>query len=333
MFEKIAILGGGAFGIALAKIASSQAQRVVIWVRDQKVCEHINNIHTHPSKLSNIILPPWVIATTDIKEALKNTPAVFLTVPMQALRSVLAQSRDYFDSEALIINTAKGIESPSLDLPCDIIKQTLLSRNANNACYLSGPSFANELAQGLPTGLTLASKNKSSAKKFQREFSQKNLRIYYCDDVIGVLVGGALKNVIAIAAGACAGLGLGSNALASLITRGLSEISRLAISMGGKAQTLSGLSGIGDLVLSCTDPTSRNHRLGLLLAENYLLPKALLQIGSVVEGAKTAQTIPGLIQKYHVDMPISLAVYKVLYENMALEQAMSDLLKRDLKDE
>jgi len=333
MFEKIAILGGGAFGIALAKIASSQATKVVVWVRDQKVCEHINSYHNHPSILSNILLPTWVTATTDIREALDNAPAVILTVPMQALRSVLTQARAYFDPQAIIINTAKGIESPSLELPCDIIRQTLFAHNANKACYLSGPSFAAELAQGLPTALTLASKDRNSAILFQQEFSQKNLRIYYSDDVIGVLVGGALKNIIAIAAGACSGLGLGRNALASLITRGLSEISRLAKSMGGRAQTLSGLSGVGDLVLSCTDPMSRNYRLGLLLAENYHLPEALAHIGSVVEGAKTAQAIPGLIKKYRVDMPISLAVYQVLYEDMALEQAMSRLLNRVLKDE
>lgn len=333
MFEKIVILGAGAFGIALAKIAASQAKHVVIWGRDSKVCEHINNHHSHPSKLTNISLPSGVQASTDLVEALYKASAVILTVPMQALRSVLIQARDHIDAQALIINTAKGIESPSLELPCDIIEQTLLINNSRKACYLSGPSFATELAQGLPTALTLASKSRSSAMKFQKNFSQKNLRLYYSDDIISVLVGGALKNVIAIAAGACTGLGLGRNALASLITRGLSEISRLAKSMGGREQTLSGLSGVGDLVLSCTDNMSRNHRLGVLLAQNYLLNNALTHIGSVVEGAKTAQAIPGLIEKYQVDMPISLAVYRVLYENLALEQAMSDLLKRTPRDE
>lgn len=333
MFDKIAILGAGAFGVALAKIAASQAAHVVLWGRDPTVSTYINNQHSHPIKLSNIILPTWVRASTDLGEALHEASVVILTVPMQALRSVLTQARCHIDKKAIIVNTAKGIESPSLELPCDIIEQTLSINNSRRACYLSGPSFATELALGLPTALTLASKSRSSAMNFQKSFSQKNLRLYYSDDIISVLVGGALKNVIAIAAGACTGLGLGRNALASLITRGLSEMSRLAKSMGGKAETLSGLSGVGDLVLSCTDNMSRNHRLGVLLAQNYLLNNALTHIGSVVEGAKTAAAIPGLIEKYQVDMPISLAVYHVLYENMALEQAMSDLLKRAPRDE
>ena len=333
MFEKIAILGGGAFGVALAKIAASHTQHVAFWARDSQICSHINIYHHHPTKLSNITLSEKIRASTDLGEVLHKAPAIILTVPMEALRSVLTQARPFIPSKAIIVNTAKGIESPSLELPSDIIKQTLLAASAHRACYLSGPSFATELAQGLPTALTLASKSRSSAMSFQKGFSQKNLRLYYSDDIISALVGGALKNVIAIAAGACTGLGLGRNALASLITRGLLEISRLAKSMGGRAETLSGLSGVGDLVLSCTDTMSRNFRLGVLLAENYLLHNALKHIGSVVEGAKTAQAIPGLIQKYQVDMPISLAVYQVLYENMALEQAMADLLKRVPKDE
>jgi glycerol-3-phosphate dehydrogenase (NAD(P)+) len=333
MFEKIAILGGGAFGIALAKIAARHTSNLILWARDAQVCAHINKFHRHPTTLNNIILPEYVQATTDLAYALDKAPVVILTLPMQALRSVLVKARPFIDSKALVLNTAKGIEPCLLELPCDIIKQTLAAETAQRACYLSGPSFAAELAAGLPTALTLASYDRSSAQKFQKCFSQKNLRLYYSDDVVSALVGGALKNVIAIAAGACTGLGLGRNALASLITRGLAEIGRLAKSMGGRTQTLSGLSGVGDLVLSCTDNMSRNHRLGALLAENYSLQDALDYIGSVVEGAKTAQAIPGLIQKYRVDMPISEAVYRVLYENMALEEAMSRLLDRVPRDE
>ena len=332
-FDKITLLGGGAFGVALAKIASEQAQEVVLWARDQQVCEHINKFHTHPTKLSSIKLSSRIYAMSNLKNALSNADIVILTLPMDALKPVLEQTVNYIQDSCVIISTTKGVNRQSLELPCDIINNIFRKPIAEQACYLSGPSFAEELALGLPTALTIASKNRLSAMRFQHGFSQKNLRLYYSEDVIGVCVGGALKNVIAIAAGICTGLQLGRNALASLITRGLAEMSRLTQSLGGQAHTLSGLSGVGDLVLSCTDSMSRNHRLGLLLAQKYSIPQALRHIGSVVEGAKTVQAVIALAQKHKVDMPISLAVYEVLYNNMALDKAMSELLNRVLKDE
>lgn len=333
MFDKIAVLGGGAFGVALAKIAAEQATQAILWARDIKVCEHINNYHAHPHKLSDIQLPTNLSATTNLAYALKETPIVILALPMQAMREVIITANDLFDPEVIIISTAKGILASSLMLPSDIIK-TYCSTNINNrACYLSGPSFAKELAHGLPTALTLASCNRDAALKFQYNFSQKNLRLYYSNDIMSVCLGGALKNVIAIAAGACTGLGLGRNALASLITRGLAEMTRLAKKMGGHAETLRGLSGMGDLVLSCTDNMSRNHQLGALLAQGLSLEQALSHIGSVVEGAQTTKAVKALAKKYHLEMPICEAVYSVLYEDMPLLKAMSALQKRVLKDE
>jgi glycerol-3-phosphate dehydrogenase (NAD(P)+) len=335
--KKIALLGGGAFGVALAKISALQFSEIVLWARDFFVCEHINSYHRHPQKLAHIELPKNIVATNNLSTALKNAHVVILTLPMGALESVLTQACHLFEPTANIISTAKGIamSSAGLKLPCDIIQETLPHKIAQRACYLSGPSFALELAENLPTALTLAcaSAHRATALQVQREFSQKNLRLYYSEDVIGVCVGGALKNVIAIAAGACMGLGLGRNALASLITRGLVEMSRLAKSMGGEPETLRGLSGMGDLVLSCTDTMSRNFRLGNLLAKKLTLQQGLDQIGSVVEGAQTAKAVEALTQKYHIEMPISSAVYQVLYENTPLEKAMTALLTRDLKDE
>jgi glycerol-3-phosphate dehydrogenase (NAD(P)+) len=258
---------------------------------------------------------------------------IIIAVPMAALSSVLLKAKTLIQNDAVLISTAKGIEESTLALPNDIIMKILPPPIVKRACYLSGPSFAVELAMDLPTALTLASADQDSAIYVQKSLSSKQCRLYRSDDVIGVNVGGALKNVIAIAAGASLGLGLGKNALAALITRGLAEMARLARCLNGKASTLSGLSGAGDLILSCTDDMSRNHRLGTLLVEGVLLDDALKTIGSVVEGAKTAKAIPALEKKHRVSLPISNAVYRVLYEGLAPKMAIATLLERELKEE
>lgn len=332
-YDKIAVLGAGAFGIALTKIAAGRAKTVCLWARDEAVCQAINSLHVHPHKLSHVVLAKRVHATIDLAEALSKAEVVILTLPMEAMESVLARAANYIDEGATVVSTAKGIVPDTLALPCDIIRASLPEFLSSRACYLSGPSFAAELALGLPTALTVASRDRVAALNFQRGFSEKNLRLYYSSDVVGVCVGGALKNVIAIAAGASTGLGLGRNALASLITRGLAEITRLAKAMGGHVETLSGLSGMGDLVLSCTDNMSRNHFLGMLLAQGQSIESALKQIGSVVEGAKSARAVLPLMSRYKVDLPISLAVYKVLFENLKPQKAISALLERRLKNE
>ncbi|MCA9507264.1 MAG: NAD(P)-dependent glycerol-3-phosphate dehydrogenase [Myxococcales bacterium] len=329
--DKVAILGGGAFGIALSKLVAKNSHQVTVWARNNQVVKSINTLRKHPKQLRDIMLDNNVNATSCIKEAVSQASYVILAVPMDATAEVLKQAP--IDQNAIIINTAKGIVSDTLELSADIVKKNTCKDLAIRACYLSGPSFARELAQDLPTALTIASFNHESARKFQIHFSSKNCRLYWSDDVVGVCVGGAMKNVIAIAAGTCSGLKLGKNALAALITRGLAEMTRLAIKMGARSDTMSGLAGVGDLLLSCTDEMSRNFRLGLLLSEAKDLSSALKSIGTVVEGAKTAKAIVPLMQKYGIDMPISYAVHQVLYGGVKPERAIEDLLERALKEE
>lgn len=329
--QKVAILGGGAFGIALSKLVAKKSVEVKLWARTKEVVEGINSLHRHPFQLTEIELPKNISATADLEEASTHATYVILAVPMSAMGEVLEKAP--IEKNATVVCTAKGILSDSLELSADIIKKTLAKDLAYRACYLSGPSFAVELAKGLPTALTIASYSRESARNFQTHFSDSSCRLYWSEDVIGVCVGGAMKNVIAIAAGACSGLNLGHNALAALITRGLAEMTRLATKMGAESITMSGLSGVGDLLLSCTDAMSRNHRLGVLLAEGINLSEALKKIGTVVEGVKTVQAIPPLSKKYGIEMPISHAVFQVLYGGVKPERAIFDLLKRAPKEE
>lgn len=329
--NKVAILGGGAFGVALSKLVAKKSVEVSLWARTKEVVEGINSRHSHPFQLTEIELPKNISATEDIKEASRHASYVILAVPMSAMGEVL--ERAPLEKNATVVCTAKGILSDSLELSVDIIKKTLTKDLVYKACYLSGPSFAIELAKGLPTALTIASYSHESARNFQAHFSDAHCRLYWSDDVIGVCVGGAMKNVIAIAAGACAGLNLGHNALAALITRGLAEMTRLATKMGADSLTMSGLSGVGDLLLSCTDAMSRNHRLGVLLAEGLGLSEAEKKIGTVVEGVKTVRAIPQLSKKYGIEMPISHAVFQVLYSGVKPERAISELLERAPREE
>lgn len=333
VYEKIAVLGAGSFGVALSKMAAAKAQEVILWGRNEQVIQAINKTHHHPYSLSQILLPKSIRATLDLKEALRDASVVFLTLPLEAMTEVLLRANEYLLREALLVSTAKGITQAKLYLPSDIIKHTVSEAHYQRALYLSGPSFAIELAEGLPTAMTIASLLRPEAQHFQKSFGAPNCRLYYTSDVIGVLVGGALKNVIAIAAGVCSELQLGKNAQASLITRGLAEMARLAKKMGGHPQTLMGLSGVGDLVLSATDGMSRNFRLGTLLAQGYNKEQSLKLIGAVVEGANTAQAIVPLMEHYDVEMPISHAVYQVLYQGMPPLEGIESLLMRNFKDE
>lgn len=333
IINKVAVLGGGAFGVALAKLSAVKSNNVILWVRDNNICQYINNKGHHPKYLSQINLSLNVSACNKLPIVLAGADIVILAVPMAALSSVLVQAKEYFSDDIIIICTTKGVEENTLLLPYQVIKQHLSSKLSDRACFLSGPSFAIELSMNMPTAITIASSDHATATFVQEWFANENCRLYRSKDVVGVCVGGAFKNVIAIAAGICCGLGLGRNALAALITRGLSELTRLALCLGGQAATLSGLSGIGDLILSCTDDMSRNHRLGTLLADGIPLKQALAQIDSVVEGLQTAKSIPDLIAKYQIELPICLAVYKVLYENLSTKTAISSLLSRSLKEE
>lgn len=330
-FKKIAVLGGGAFGAALAQALSPKSEKVFLWLRNKHVMECINRDHQHPTKLNSVLLSQNIIAELDIKQALLGAQIVVIALPINALSDVVAHASPFIDKDAIVVCTTKGIEEKSLRLPCDIISDNLPRSLSQRACFLSGPSFAKELVQGLPTALSLANKDVGLARSISQSLSSKNLQLYPQEDTIGVCVGGALKNVIAIAAGACTALGLGKNALASLITQGVFETNTLAKARGAHHQTLEGLSGVGDLVLSCTDSESRNFRLGTLLVSGLELKNALTAIGSAVEGVDTAKAIPSLCQKYTISLPICSMVFQALYEDVALKKGMDSLFFQGFK--
>jgi glycerol-3-phosphate dehydrogenase (NAD(P)+) len=324
--EKIAIIGAGAFGIALAKTLALSVEKIIIYGRNIELINILNCEHRHPKTLSSLKLPAQVMASTDLDLTIDKAALIFLCVPMQAYPELLTKLKASMKHRSIIISTAKGIAVDDLSLACDQIDKIMPSEIAKIACYLSGPSFASDLAEGLPCGLSLASKSSGSRNFVEKALSQANFRLYPSSDVLGVCVGGAFKNVVAIACGAASQLKLGLSARALLLTRGLQEITLLALKMGAKRNTLNGLSGLGDLLLTCTDEMSRNFRLGSLIAQSNDLNEALSHIGTVVEGAKTAQTIVRITKKYDIDLPICKAVYRMLYEAYPSEKALGDLL-------
>jgi glycerol-3-phosphate dehydrogenase (NAD(P)+) len=330
--KKIAVLGAGAFGIALSKLSSTKSKSVKLWTRQKDICDHINKNHFHPNRLSSIKMENNIFATCDIDSAIEGANIIILAVPFRALPEIIKKIKNH-KNNAIIISTSKGIDNDRLYLPNDIFKSELESQELKKVCFLSGPSFAIEMAQKMPTAVTVAANCLDTAKLIQKQLSQPYFRIYVSTDVTGACIGGALKNIIAIAAGACRGLNLGRNALAAMITRGLSEMMRLARKMGAKTETLGGLSGMGDLVLSCTDEMSRNFQAGVLFAHGSHKEKVLSEIGQTVEGIYTALAIPKLCLKYNIEMPISMAVYRVLYENGDVKSNIQKLLSRELKSE
>ena len=326
----VVVLGGGAFGVALSKIMADKGLSTELWARNPEVVASINQFHHHPKRLSHVRLPDALKATTDLQAALSKADIVISALPMVALTEVWQTAKPFIQPHALVVSTTKGIEDKTLRFSSDILAHILGPSFLNQTTFLSGPSFASELAQGLPTALTLAGAHLPTVETLQVILSGSVLRCYASQDVIGLEVAGALKNVIAIAAGAVDGLELGNNAKAALITRGLAEITRLAVAMGGMSHTFSGLAGIGDLFLTCHGPLSRNRMLGFELAKGRSLEATLTHLGQVVEGVNTTRSVNLLCEKYKVDMPISKGVYRLLFDQVPLYQTLTDLLARKL---
>lgn len=325
---KLAILGAGAWGTALA-IVLSQRHQVALWVWDPgQLAEMQTNRSSH--FLPNFSLPTSIQLHANVEDALAQAELAIVVVPTQGLRQTLKEIRASAKTVSVIL-ACKGFEPGSPNLPHQVAAQELA---AGTPCaILSGPSFAQEVAQGLPAALTLASNDSAFAQSAAKELHNQRLRVYSSNDVIGVAVGGAVKNVMAIAAGICDGMGLGNNARAALITRGLAEITRLGLKLGGKPETFMGLAGAGDLMLTCTGDLSRNRQVGMMLAAGKSLPVILAQLGHVAEGVPTAREVLQLAGKVGVDMPITRAVNQVLYENIPAKAALQELLNRDPKTE
>ena len=320
----ITVIGAGAWGTALA-INLSERHRVTLWARDAAQIETMHISRCNQRYLPEIPLPQTINPTADLNTACSSAEYILVTVPISALRATLLQIAN-LPKPTPVIWACKGFEAETAQLPHQVVAATLPHKFPRGV--LSGPSFAQEVARGLPTALTLASSDSEFAKQAAQALHHARLRIYSSTDVVGVEVGGAVKNVLAIAAGIADGMGLGYNARAALITRGLAEMTRLGLKMGGRAETLGGLSGAGDLILTCTGDLSRNRQVGILLAKKIALPDILRQLGHVAEGVYTVREVHQLAQRLGVDMPICAAVYRVLYEQVAAASAVEELLNR-----
>ena len=326
---KLAVLGAGAWGTALS-ISLAPRHAVTLWARDAAPAREIASSRVNRRYLPEFEIPANVTVTADLRAALDQSELVLIATTTAALRAVLKQLAAAGDVPPLIW-LCKGFEMESARLPQQIVADELPARLARGV--LSGPSFAHEVARGLPTALTLASGDAVFAQRIARELHHDRLRIYSSDDNIGVEIAGALKNVIAIASGISDGLGRGYNARAALITRGLAEITRMGLQLDGRMETFMGLAGIGDLVLTCTGDLSRNRRVGLELAKGIQLEQILHDLGHVAEGVYTARAVSRLARELNVEMPITRAVCRVMDERIPARDAVQELLQRDPKAE
>jgi glycerol-3-phosphate dehydrogenase (NAD(P)+) len=332
---KIGILGAGAWGTAIAKLLAERdpTNDVWLWAYEPEVAEQIERDHVNRMYHDGFELPPNLRGTNSLKEAVTEANMVVSVAPSHAVRSVMTEAGAHIGTNVPIVSASKGIENETLMTMSEVLEDVLPIRLHGFLCYLSGPSFALEVSQGVPTAVVVAAFSEKLARFVQHEFATQSFRVYTSNDVFGVELGGALKNVIAIAAGAAVGMGLGYNSQTGMITRGLHEITRLAVTKGANPMTLMGLSGMGDLVLTCTGPLSRNRTVGELLGQGKTLHEILSGMKEVAEGVKTSKSVYHLAEKQNVEMPISEQVYQVLYEDKPARQALTDLMARDLKRE
>lgn len=327
------VLGSGSFGTALCNVLAQNFDEVRTWDRDEAVIDQINGRHENERYLPGIPLARNIRATTDLAEALHHSDFILSAIPSQATREVLQRATPYLRKNTPIITVAKGIENETLLMMTEVMESVLPEEFHPYLAVLSGPSFAKELAMRAPTVVTIASHWDKVALRCQRAFQTDTFRSYTSGDVVGVQMGGALKNVIAIAAGISDGLGFGHNARAAIITRGLAEITRMAVRRGANPLTLSGLSGMGDLVLTCTGELSRNRAVGLQLGQGKTLSEIMGGLNQVAEGVKTARSAYDLSRKTGVEMPISCAVYAICYEGKSARQTVAELMSRPAKSE
>jgi glycerol-3-phosphate dehydrogenase (NAD(P)+) len=329
---KISVIGAGAFGTAMAVSAARSGNEVVLWAHDPEVAAAIRETGENADYLRGLKLVDRIHATNDLAEAARFSDTQFMVVPSHHYREVLTTLKSHLPGTAKVISGTKGIENETLDRMSDVTREVLGDRLAAFA-VLSGPTFAIETARGDPSAAVIASKDIEFAQQVQQQLSSPVFRLYYSDDVVGVELAGSLKNVIAIGAGVLEGLGLGSNTAAALITRGLREMTRLGIALGGKLETFAGLAGMGDLVLTCTGALSRNRTVGTLLGKGQKLEEILRDAKFVAEGIKTAKSAQALSERHHIEMPITSEMYRVLYEGESPREGVQRLMTRSLKAE
>jgi glycerol-3-phosphate dehydrogenase (NAD(P)+) len=325
------VLGAGSWGTALAVHLGRSGHDVALWGRDAELVGEIASTRENSQYLPGVAIPDRVLATASLEAAVRGAGQVVVAVPSHGLRAVVRAAAGSIAPGAILISAAKGLEAGTLDRMSQVVTEETGGRHP--VVVLSGPSFASELARGLPTAVLAASGNATAAERVQAEFRGPALRLYASDDVIGVEIGAALKNVIAIAAGAVEGLGLGHNAMAALITRGLAEISRLAAAEGARRETLSGLSGLGDLVLTCTGDLSRNRRVGIELARGRQLGEILAGMRMVAEGIRTTGAALALGERHGIELPIAAQMAAVLQGSRPPREAVETLMLRPQRHE
>jgi len=329
--KQVAIIGAGSWGTALAVMTARAGHNVRLWSRNAAVVDSINHERVNASYLSSTKIPETVIATGDLKAALENALIVLLATPSHAARETLTAMQSHLHESAIIVSVAKGIEIETGKRISEIAKEVVTG--SHPFVSLSGPSFAKEVVAGHPTAVVAASKDNGAARAVQNDLSFDNLRIYTNADVVGTELGGSVKNVMAIAAGMTAGLGFGANSVAALITRGLAEITRLARREGAQMETLMGLAGLGDLVLTCTGSLSRNRFVGEELGKGRTLAAITAELSEVAEGINTARAVKKLADRAGLEMPITNEVNAVLYDGKPARDAVAELMSRPLREE
>ncbi|MGB5155888.1 NAD(P)H-dependent glycerol-3-phosphate dehydrogenase [Desulfobacterium sp. N47] len=330
---KIGVVGAGSWGTALANLLGNKGFKVDFWVFEKEVKEQIEEFHENQVFLPDIVLSSNIFPSNDLADVVKGKDLVLIVVPSHVMRDTAVKISGLIDEKTIIVSASKGIENGTYLTMSGVLKECMNNISEDNFAVLSGPSFAREVAKNFPTAVTVASKNPDVAAFVQHLFATPFFRVYTNDDIIGVELGGAVKNVIALAAGIIDGLDLGLNTRAALITRGLAEIKRLGLVMGAKPETFTGLAGVGDLVLTCTGDLSRNHAVGKKIGQNKKLKEILSEMRMVAEGVNTTKSVYNLSKKLDVEMPITQEIYSILYEDVSPKEAVLRLMTRDLKQE
>ncbi|HTG00353.1 MAG TPA: NAD(P)H-dependent glycerol-3-phosphate dehydrogenase [Nitrospirota bacterium] len=333
MMGKIGVIGAGAWGTALAMLLADKGYDPTLWMYEKDLAGETQRTRENRVYLPGFTLPPSITVTSSLQHAVMGKSFLLSVAPSHTVRAVTSQYVPYLENNALIISASKGIELDTLMPLSDVFRDVLPGAFHDRLCFLSGPSFAKEVARKMPTAIALAAYDPELARMAQKVLSNGYFRVYTNDDVIGVELAGALKNVVAIAAGVLEGMGFGYNTMAALLTRGLAEIARLGVALGGKPATFSGLAGMGDLVLTCTGGLSRNRTLGVRLGKGEKLDAIMQSAKTVAEGVKTAKAARALAQNNGIVMPIVEEVYQLLYEGKAPALALKDLMTRELKPE
>lgn len=331
--RRVAVIGAGSWGTALAMVAARNQHLVTLWCRETQIADQINRARRNPLYLSQFELSENIRATTSLADAIEAADIALLVVPSHAMREIVGQLRPQLSSGTVLVSAAKGVENNSLMRMEQVVIDVLREEFTPDYVALSGPSFAREVAKGDPTAIVAASTNRDSSELIQRSLSSSSFRVYTNTDVAGVELGGAVKNVVAIAAGVVRGLGLGTNAVAAIITRGLAEMTRLALTQGARPETMAGLAGLGDLVLTCTGELSRNRHVGVELGRGRTLSEILGGMREVAEGVKTTKSIYELGRGLGIEMPITECIHALLYEDKPALEAANELMCRPLKRE